>query len=87
MLSIVTNRTGSKIVRFARYQAVLNVGYQAVLKGVLKGTFQAVLKALWRTKKSHFRPSDEMSMKTVDKDAVNTKISLICYPNSLNFVK
>ena len=34
---------------------------------------------LWRTKKSHFRPSDEMSMKNVDKDAVNTKISLICY--------
>ncbi len=29
--------------------------------------------ALWRTKKLHFRPSDEMSMKNVDKDAVNTK--------------
>jgi hypothetical protein len=29
--------------------------------------------ALWRTKKSHFRPSDEMSMKKVDKDVVNTK--------------
>jgi hypothetical protein len=24
-------------------------------------------------KKSHFRPSEEMSMKNVDKDAVNTK--------------
>ena len=35
--------------------------------------------SLWRTKKSHFRPSDEKSMKNVDKDAVNTTIGLICY--------
>ncbi len=27
---------------------------------------------MWRTKKFYFRPSDEMSMKNVDKDAVNT---------------
>ena len=35
--------------------------------------------AVWRTKKSHFRPSDEKSMKNVDRDVVNTKIGLICY--------
>jgi hypothetical protein len=32
---------------------------------------------LWRTKKSHFRPSDEKSMKNVDKDAVNTTIGIV----------
>jgi len=28
-------------------------------------------------KKSHFRPSDEKSMKSVDKDAVNTTMGII----------
>ena len=37
---------------------------------------------LWRTKKSHFRPSDEIRMKNVDKDDVNTTIGLICYLDS-----
>jgi len=43
--------------------------------------------SLWRTKKSHFRPSDEKSMKNVDKDAVNTTIGLICYLDAWKFVK
>jgi hypothetical protein len=41
---------------------------------------------LWRTKKSHFRPSDEVSMRTVDKDAVNTKIGPICFLEALSSI-
>ena len=42
--------------------------------------------ALWRTKKSHFSPSDEMSMIIVDKDAVNTKIGPICFLDALSYI-
>jgi len=38
-------------------------------------------------KKSHFRPSDEESMKNVDKDAVNTKIGCICYFRHMNILR
>jgi len=41
---------------------------------------------LWRTKKSHFRPSDEESVKNVDKDAVNTTIGFICYFRCMNIL-
>jgi hypothetical protein len=37
-------------------------------------------------KKSHFRPSDEVSMRTVDKDAVNTKIGPICFLEALSSI-
>ena len=39
----------------------------------------AISPALWRTKKSHGHPSDEVSMKNVDNDAANIEIGLICY--------
>jgi len=37
--------------------------------------------------KSHFRPSDEKSLKNVDKDAVNTTIGLICYFRCMNILR
>ena len=50
--------------------------------------FEATLvRALWRTKKSHFQPSEEMRMKNVDKDAVITKIGLILLSRCMKTLK
>ena len=49
-----------------------------MLKGVVVGRVKGVV----ANKKSHFRPSDEMSMKKVDNDWVNAAISFTCYPDA-----
>ncbi len=43
--------------------------------------------ALWRTKKSHFRPSDGISRENVYKDEVNTKIGLILLSRCIKILK
>ncbi len=43
--------------------------------------------SLWRTKKSHFRPSDEIRMKKVDKDAVITTIGPILLSRCMKILK
>jgi hypothetical protein len=57
-------KTLATVVVFGRFERDVDCGLKEAL--VPSGP-------LWRTKKWHFRPSDEMSMKNVDKDAVNTK--------------
>jgi hypothetical protein len=44
----------------------------------LKKTSKTHTQPFLRTKNAHFRPSDEISMKKVEKDAVNTTIGPIC---------
>ena len=51
-----------------------------------RGTFLGC-ESLWRTKKSHFQPSDEMRMQKVDKDAVITKIGLILLSRCITILK
>ena len=42
---------------------------------------------LWRTKKSHFRPSGEVSMKKVDQDVVNTKYAFFLLSRCIKFLE
>ena len=49
--------------------------------------FVIVWDSLWRTKKSHFQPSEEMRMRNVDKDEVITKIGLILVSTCIKILK
>jgi len=46
---------------------------------------QQMGRSIVANKKSHFRQSDEKSMKNVDKDVVNTTMGLICYLEVIYF--
>ena len=79
-MCVVLGRTIAPV--YKRRGAFDNLTLQAVVeyeRDVAMLVAADVEPALWRTKKSHFRPSDEKSMKNVDRDVVNTKIGLICY--------
>jgi hypothetical protein len=56
---------------YTRHDAFVNITHTSSMHASCE--HRKHIRPLWRTKKLHFRPSDEMSMKNVDKDAVNTK--------------